>query len=259
MPHHHQTNSHNNLTFLKSNYKFKRRDMPTIRALPVPVASAEARTPPNQLAATMSKTSAASESAATAVAVASTSTTTTSHKSRSILSLFIVIAWNSLQELASDGNDDGCVRAAGDHGRDVNADRVRHRRTPGTRDPSDEVSMAREHHKQQGKKKPLSGSSPHRRRSRLRATSQAGSMALFAFGLLLLNMRPAAAGTCWQTHLGSGKCSQIFSTNITKSECCGASQTFSYTDRELSSVEYFFATAIGGGVECAPCIAHKQK
>ncbi|XP_015039014.2 uncharacterized protein Fs isoform X2 [Drosophila pseudoobscura] len=250
MPHHHQTNSHNHLTFLKSNYKFKRREMPTIRALPV--ASAEARTPPNQLAATMSKTSAASESAATAVA--STSTTTTSHKSRSILSLFIVIAWNSLQELASDGKDDGCVRAAGDHGRDVNADRVRHRRTPGTRDPSDEVSMAREHHKQQGKQKPLSGSSPHRRRSRLRATSQAVSMALFALGLLLLNMRPAEAGTCWQTHLGSGKCSQIFSTNITKSECCGASQTFSYTDRELSSVEYFFATAIGGGVECAPCI-----
>ncbi|XP_026841865.1 follistatin [Drosophila persimilis] len=114
--------------------------------------------------------------------------------------------------------------------------------------------MAREHHKQQGKQKPLSGSRPHRRRSRLRATSQAVSMALFALGLLLLNMRPAAAGTCWQTHLGSGKCSQIFSTNITKSECCGASQTFSYTDRELSSVEYFFATAIGGGVECAPCI-----
>ncbi|XP_022218336.2 uncharacterized protein LOC111071353 isoform X2 [Drosophila obscura] len=262
MPHHHQTNSQNNLTFLKSNYKFKRRNMTTIRALPVATATAEARTPPDQLAATttMSKTSTASSpasesaveaTAATAVAVAST--TTTSHKSRTILSLFIVIAWNSLQESATDGNDDG---------RDVNV-RVRHIRTPGTRDPNDKVSMAREHqrNKQQQKgiqKHPSSSSLRlHRRGSylSLRATSQAASMALFAAGLLLLHMRLAAAGTCWQTPLGSGKCSQIFSTNITKAECCGgASQTFSYTDRELSSVEYFFATAIGGGVECAPCI-----
>jgi len=62
------------------------------------------------------------------------------------------------------------------------------------------------------------------------------------------------AGTCWQTHLGSGKCGQVFSTDISRSECCGSSQSFSYTDRELSSVEYFFATAIGGGVECSPCM-----
>lgn len=73
-------------------------------------------------------------------------------------------------------------------------------------------------------------------------------------GLLLLNFRLAAAGTCWQTHLGSGKCGQVFSTDISRSECCGSSQSFSYTDRELSSVEYFFATAIGGGVECSPCM-----
>ncbi|XP_034141659.1 uncharacterized protein LOC117592171 isoform X2 [Drosophila guanche] len=274
MPHSHPTNSQNNLTFLKSNYKFKRRDMSTIRALPVASATAEARTPRTlpQLA-TMSKTSAASASASAsesesaaattvASASASASATTTSHKSRTILSLFIVIAWNSLQEPATGGNGYGCGRAAAGQGRDVNAVRVRHKRMPGTRDPIDEVSKARENHKQQqqGIQEQPTGASLrlnlHRKRGYLilRATSRALSMALFSAGLMFLNMRLAAAGTCWQTHLGTGKCSQIFSTNITKSECCGASQTFSYTDRELSSVEYFFATAIGGGVECAPCI-----
>ncbi|KAH8277663.1 hypothetical protein KR018_003290, partial [Drosophila ironensis] len=275
----------NNLTFLKSNYKFKRRDMPAIRALPA--AKAEARTP-NQLAATMSKTSAATATSETseAAAAAAQLATAISRKCRTILSLFIVIAWNFLQEslvanwccwwLWLIEDDDR-------HGRDVN----------GGQDCSDEVSMAREqqqqqqHQQQQQQHQPKPQQHQHQQQkqskhehspssSRMksmrctRAAPTAGAatstwghqsqslvgqplMALL-IGLLLLNMRPAAAGTCWQTHLGSGKCGQIFSTNISKSECCGSSQGFSYTDRELSSVEYFFATAIGGGVECSPCM-----
>ncbi|XP_052838417.1 uncharacterized protein LOC128253779 isoform X2 [Drosophila gunungcola] len=277
MPHHHHqpTSSQNNLTFLKSNYKFKRRAaMPAIRALPARSTAAEARTL-SQLAAAMSKTSAATS---TSVATAATQLArATSRECRTILSLFIVSAWSVLQELAN------CCC----HGRDVNA----------LPDCSDEVSMAREQqqhqqqHRQQQQQQQqqqhqqqhehLTSSSPMKSIRCTRttprgtaatsadtaatpraaaATTGAGHqlvgqplMALL-IGLLLLNFRLAAGGTCWQTHLGSGKCGQVFSTNISRSECCGASQSFSYTDRELSSVEYFFATAIGGGVECSPCM-----
>ncbi|XP_017061879.1 uncharacterized protein LOC108101861 isoform X2 [Drosophila ficusphila] len=250
MPHHHHhqpTSSQNNLTFLKSNYKFKRRDMNTIRALPASMS--EARTA-NQLAATMSKTSARA----------------TSRECRTILGLFIVSAWSALQELVNCCWQDGdrCVFP----GRDVNA----------LPDGSDEVSMAREQHQQQQQKQQykqhkqqqqqqhqkqqpehLASSSPIKSKRCTRASSGhqllvGQPLMALLIGLLLLNFRLAAAGTCWQNHLGSGKCGQVFSTNISRSECCGASQSFSYTDRELSSVEYFFATAIGGGVECSPCM-----
>ncbi|XP_070135196.1 uncharacterized protein Fs isoform X1 [Drosophila bipectinata] len=309
MPHHHQTNSQNNLTFLKSNYKFKRRDMPAIRALPA--TKAEARTP-NQLAATMSKTSAAvatSETSDTSEAATATATkqlpSAINSECRTILSLFIVITWNFLQEsLVANCWWLWLIEDDDQYGRDVN----------GGQDCSDEVSMAREHqqknqnqqqqhrhrHRQeqhqpcqkQYKHEHSSSSSPMKSMRctttvavagatpaaatpsataantvatsvRPAATSTSGHqsqslvgqplMALL-IGLLLLNMRLVSAGTCWQTHLGNGKCSQIFSTNMSRSECCGTRQGFSYTDRELSSVEYFFATAIGGGVECAPCM-----
>nr|XP_016940647.1 uncharacterized protein LOC108017937 isoform X3 [Drosophila suzukii] len=278
MPHqHHQpTSSQNNLTFLKSNYKFKRREMTAIRALP-------ATPQPNQLAATMSKTSAAtSTSAATAAAATATQLArATSHECRAALGLFIVSAWSVLQELANcyccwQDEDDDEDRYIG-HGHDVNCS-------------DEEVSMAREQqqhrqqhqqHRQQHQQQQhehLASSSPMKSMRCTRATPAATAatsadtaatpgaaatsghqlvgqplMALL-IGLLLLNFRLAAAGTCWQTHLGSGKCGQVFSTNISRSECCGSSQSFSYTDRELSSVEYFFATAIGGGVECSPCM-----
>uniref|UniRef100_B4MPU0 GK21539 n=1 Tax=Drosophila willistoni TaxID=7260 RepID=B4MPU0_DROWI len=274
MPHHHhhrllQTNSQNNLTFLKSNYKFKRRNMLTMRALPVPTTT-EARTP-NQLAATLSKTSAAEAAKAAAVP---------SHKCRTILSLFIAIAWNIVQESANwflqqAGRIDR-LAIPDDAGHDVNTAPLRHRctRIAGTADDAnDKVSTAREQQQQQQQPQPqphqqqlgndyLASSSqpctrttsgPGQQHHQLQLHSGQPLMTLL-IGLLLLNISLAAAGTCWQTHLGSGKCNQIFSTNITKTECCGASQTFSYTDRELSSVEYFFATAIGGGVECAPCM-----
>ncbi|XP_017069271.1 uncharacterized protein LOC108106593 isoform X2 [Drosophila eugracilis] len=257
--------------------------MARIRALPATkttpstttatTATSEEQTP-KQLAATMSKTSAAA-STSTQLARA------TSHECRTILSLFIVSAWSFFQELANCcwQDEDRCLG----HGRDVNA----------SSDCSDEVSMAREqqqHHQQQYQQQHeyLASSSPIKSMHCTRATPAATStgtaatsadtaatpgavpapaaatsghqllagqplMALL-IGLLLLNFRLAAAGTCWQTHLGSGKCGQVFSTNISRSECCGASQSFSYTDRELSSVEYFFATAIGGGVECSPCM-----
>ncbi|XP_043641772.1 AF4/FMR2 family member lilli isoform X2 [Drosophila teissieri] len=273
MPHHrhhqHQpTSSQNNLTFLKSNYKFKRRAMSmAIRALPATTTTpaAEARRGElsqntNQLAATMSKTSAAT---ATATQLARA----TSRECRTILGLFIVSAWSALQELAN------CLRQDEDryagHGRDVNALSA----------ASDEVSMAREQQQQRQHHVPSATSSPTKSMRRTRAAAaastgnaaastcntaaaaatcghQLGGQPLMALliGLLLLNFRLAAAGTCWQTHLGSGKCGQVFSTDISRSECCGASQSFSYTDRELSSVEYFFATAIGGGVECSPCM-----
>ncbi|EDV35740.1 uncharacterized protein Dana_GF12621, isoform A [Drosophila ananassae] len=299
MPHHHQTNSQNNLTFLKSNYKFKRRDMPAIRALPA--AKAEARTP-NQLAATMSKTSAAVATSDTSEAATATQQlpTAISSECRTILSLFIVIAWNFLQEsLVANCWWLWLIEDDDQYGRDVN----------GGQDCSDEVSMAREHQqkhqhrqeqhqpsahqqhqKQQYKHEHSSSSSPMKSMrctttvavpvpaeappaatsantvatsGSPAATSSSGHqsqslvgqplMALL-IGLLLLNMRLVSAGTCWQTHLGNGKCSQIFSTNMSRSECCGTRPGFSYTDRELSSVEYFFATAIGGGVECAPCM-----
>ncbi|XP_033156775.1 uncharacterized protein LOC117138654 isoform X2 [Drosophila mauritiana] len=280
MPHHHHqhqpTSSQNNLTFLKSNYKFKRRAMSmAIRALPATTTPAEARRAQpsqniNQLAATMSKTSAATQLARA-----------TSRECRTILGLFIVSAWSALQELAN------CLRQDEDryvgHGRDVNASSA----------ASDEVSMAREqqqHHSQHRKHSASSSPAKSMRCTRAKAAStgtaaasastgiaaatatlgaaaaaaegatsghhQLGGQPLMALliGLLLLNFRLAAAGTCWQTHLGSGKCGQVFSTDISRSECCGASQSFSYTDRELSSVEYFFATAIGGGVECSPCM-----
>ncbi|XP_039484106.1 AF4/FMR2 family member lilli isoform X2 [Drosophila santomea] len=292
MPHHHHhqhqpTSSQNNLTFLKSNYKFKRRPMSmAIRALPATATTTTTTTTPaaearrgelsqntNQLAATMSKTSAAT---ATATQLARA----TSRECRTILGLFIVSAWSALQELANclrqDEDEDRCAG----HGRDVNALSA----------GSDEVSMAREQQQQCQHHVPSATSSPSKsmRRTRAAATAataatgnaaastcnatastcnaaagaaatcghQLGGQPLMALliGLLLLNFRLASAGTCWQTHLGSGKCGQVFSTDISRSECCGASQSFSYTDRELSSVEYFFATAIGGGVECSPCM-----
>lgn len=135
MPHHHQTNSQKNLTFLKSNYKFKRRDMPAIRALPA--AKAEARTP-NQLAATMSKTSAAVATSDTSEAATATQQlpTAISSECRTILSLFIVIAWNFLQEsLMANCWWLWLIEDDDQYGRDVN----------GGQDCSDEVSMAREH------------------------------------------------------------------------------------------------------------------
>ncbi|XP_043947633.1 uncharacterized protein LOC108026767 isoform X2 [Drosophila biarmipes] len=281
--HHPPTSSQNNLTFLKSNYKFKRRELTAIRALP-------ATPDPNQLAATMSKTSAATSApapaaTATATAAAAQLARATSHECRAALGLFIVSAWSVLQELANcyccrqDG-DDGEDRCAG-RGHDVNC-------------PDEEVSMAREQlqhrqqqhrqHQRQQQHEHLASPSPLKSMRCTRATA-AGPAATAAtaatsadtaatpgaaatsghqlvgqplmallIGLLLLNFRLAAAGTCWQTHLGSGKCGQVFSTNISRAECCGSSQSFSYTDRELSSVEYFFATAIGGGVECSPCM-----
>ncbi|KAH8357308.1 hypothetical protein KR200_008947 [Drosophila serrata] len=269
MPHHHQTNSQTNLTFLKSNYKFKRREM-GIRGLPA--TSAEARTVANQLTPAMSQTSASATSTKVATsegtAAEQLATAATSRECRTILSLFIVNAWSFLQELANCWctlDDDHWASAAVPR-RDVNR---RRRRTTNTAD--EEVSMAREHqHKrqqqqqhhqqqqqQQQQHEHLPGSSPVKsmRCTEAGATSLAGQplMALL-IGLLLLDLRLAAAGTCWQNHLGSGKCGQVFSTNITRSECCGSSQSFSFTDRELSSVEYFFATAIGGGVECSPCM-----
>ncbi|XP_073849061.1 follistatin isoform X2 [Musca autumnalis] len=77
---------------------------------------------------------------------------------------------------------------------------------------------------------------------------------LTLFIAFAIGVRSAAAGACWQTVLGNGKCNEIFSFNVSKSDCCGANQEFAYTDREPTSVEYFFATAIGGGMECTPCL-----
>ncbi|XP_068145478.1 uncharacterized protein Fs isoform X2 [Drosophila tropicalis] len=255
--------------------------MLTMRALPVPTTT-EARTP-NQLAATLSKTSAAEAASASATATAAaaapspaTSTTNSSHKCRTILSLFIAIAWNIVQESANcllqqAGRIDR-VAIPDDAGHDVNTAPLRHRctRIAGTADDAnDKVSTAREQpqpqqQQQLGNDYLASSSQPctrttsgpgHQQQQHHQLQLHSGQpLMTLLIGLLLLNISLAAAGTCWQTHLGSGKCNQIFSTNITKTECCGASQTFSYTDRELSSVEYFFATAIGGGVECAPCM-----
>ncbi|XP_075169004.1 follistatin isoform X2 [Haematobia irritans] len=82
------------------------------------------------------------------------------------------------------------------------------------------------------------------------------SMSLFftLFIAFAIGIRTAEAGACWQTVLGNGKCNEIFSFNISKSDCCGANQEFAYTEREPTNVEYFFATAIGGGMECTPCL-----
>ncbi|EDW08389.2 AF4/FMR2 family member lilli [Drosophila mojavensis] len=302
---HHQTNSQNNLTFLKSNYKYKRRDMRTMRALPF------AARKPNQLAATLSKTSA---TAATVAAATATATATAAARECStILSLFIVIIWMALQAMANclryarriivDHDDDRVGRddVAAGHDRDVNTHILAHARNTHAGnnndiiDANDEVSTAREqqqqqhqqqqqqqqHQQQQQQQQPHLSSSSPQKSSRCEAATTTGTGTTAATTTatrvmlpaaaataaaksgqplmtlliaLLLSMRHASAGTCWQSHMGSGKCTQIYSTNITKSDCCGASQTFSYTDRELSSVEHFFATAIGGGVECAPCI-----
>ncbi|XP_030560163.1 uncharacterized protein LOC115762183 [Drosophila novamexicana] len=311
----HQTNSQNNLTFLKSNYKYKRRNMLAMRALPF------AARKPNQLAATLSKTSAtaaataATATATPAAAAAATGAATTVRKCSTILSLFIVIIWKALQAMANcllyaariiaNDNDDDDVVAADDddddegnayvsagHDHDVNTQIQTHLRNTqaGNKhdniDANDEVSTARERQQrqqqqqQQQQQQPhLSSSSPQKSsrctttaaatttayttttstttttmRAMLPAAAVSGLPLMTLLIALLLSMRLASAGTCWQTHLDSGKCNQIFSTNITKSDCCGASQTFSYTDRELSSVEHFFATAIGNGVECAPCL-----
>ncbi|KAH8299897.1 hypothetical protein KR044_007352 [Drosophila immigrans] len=311
----HQTNSQNNLTFLKSNYKYKRRNILTMRALPA--CCCVARTS-NQLAATLSKTQTKTSATATAATpappAAAAAATTTACKCSTILSLFIVIIWKVLQAVANclryagriiaNANDhedavNGCANAGHDH--DVNATAVRHlvlhpqalphshtRTTHAEDDANDEVSTAREQQQQPSRQQQqhLSSSSLQKSSNCLTTTAAAAAAAAATSPLttatssattttrrvvmlsaaksrlplmtlliaLLLSMRLTSAGTCWQTHLGSGKCNKIFSTNITKSDCCGVSQTFSYTDRELSSVEYFFATAIGGGVECAPCI-----
>ncbi|XP_030369101.1 AF4/FMR2 family member 4 [Scaptodrosophila lebanonensis] len=320
-----QRKNQNNLTFRKSNYKYKRRDMFTMRALP---AKAEARMP-NQLAATLSQTSAASEAAAAAAGAATTATTTAtatatgSRKCSPILSLFIVIAWKYLQEKPKRF---ACLarQIAGDSvnhdvNRSSNMSQLRHQpaaeateaaaaavaaaadtepaaQNADVADANDKLSVACEQQQQQqqqwqqwqhlsssspGKSRRCSTSWPSSMKSPTKATtvksgqvatspsptptptlsSSSSSSPIHSWCslttlliALMLSMRLVAAGTCWQTALGSGKCNQIFSTNITKLECCGANQAFSYTDRELSSVEYFFATAIGGGVECAPCI-----
>ncbi|ALC42598.1 Fs [Drosophila busckii] len=290
-----QTNSQNNLTLLKSNYKYKRREMLTMRVLPAAdanVTTTEARKrKPNQLAATLSNT----QTSAAAAATPATAATTTVCKCSTILSLFIVITWKLLQAMANclryavriiannaaaaDGDDDDvaavvyekCVEqvnamAAGpDH--DVNAANIRT-----THAANDEVSTAREQQQQQQQQPAHSSSSSLQKRNRCltttsrimllpaTATGKSGWPALMTLLIaLLLSMRLAAAGTCWQTQQSHDKCSNLYSTNITKLECCGASQTFSYTDRELSNVEHFFATAIGGGVECAPCMGALYK
>ncbi|XP_034479837.1 uncharacterized protein LOC117785737 isoform X2 [Drosophila innubila] len=299
----HQTNSQNNLTFLKSNYKYKRRNIRTMRALP---ANCEARTP-NQVSTTLSKKTKTSATSATDTDTTTLTDThtakaaTTARKCSTIQSLFIVIIWRKVLHYAgriiANANNHGnayvsnVVAVAADHDRDVNAIAVRHQQTyphpyphpqphsqphPRTThaedDAYDEVSTAREQQRQQHQRQQqhhLSSSSLQKSGHCLTtstSTSTATTTKVMILpadkcGLplmtlliaLLLSMRLTSAGTCWQTHLGSGKCNQIFSTNITKSDCCGSSQTFSYTDRELSNVEYFFATAIGGGVECVPC------
>lgn len=176
-----------------------------IRALPATTTPAEARRAEpsqntDQLAATMSKTSAAT---ATQLARA------TSRECRTILGLFIVSAWSALQELAN------CLRQDEDryvgHGRDVNA----------SSDASDEVSMAREqqqHQRQHSKHSASSSPAKSMRCTRAKAASastgtaaatatlgaaaaegatsghQLGGQPLMALliGLLLLNFRLAA-------------------------------------------------------------------
>lgn len=62
------------------------------------------------------------------------------------------------------------------------------------------------------------------------------------------------AGTCWMERMDNGKCETVYSKNMTKAQCCGKNQMFSYTEKNLSNVEYFFALALGGGTECVPCL-----
>ncbi|XP_059225404.1 uncharacterized protein LOC106092422 isoform X2 [Stomoxys calcitrans] len=85
-------------------------------------------------------------------------------------------------------------------------------------------------------------------------TNPTMSLFLTLFIAFAIGVRTTAAGACWQTVLGNGKCNEVFSFNVSKSDCCGANQEFAYTDREPTNVEYFFATAIGGGMECTPCL-----
>ncbi|XP_037941867.1 uncharacterized protein LOC119674784 [Teleopsis dalmanni] len=80
------------------------------------------------------------------------------------------------------------------------------------------------------------------------------SILMTVFIAFALIARSVEAGTCWETSFKHFKCDKIFAMNISKAECCGYSQEFSYTDRELTGVEFFFATTIGEGAECAPCM-----
>lgn len=83
------------------------------------------------------------------------------------------------------------------------------------------------------------------------------SLKLFYFTFFItlwMTAYEVEAGTCWMERMDNGKCETVYSKNITKAQCCGKNQMFSYTEKNLSNVEYFFALALGGGTECVPCL-----
>ncbi|XP_055921036.1 uncharacterized protein LOC129952469 [Eupeodes corollae] len=77
---------------------------------------------------------------------------------------------------------------------------------------------------------------------------------LTLFIALWMTAYEVEAGTCWTERMDNGKCQSAYSKNMTKAQCCGKNQMYSYTEKNLSNVEYFFALALGGGTECVPCL-----
>ncbi|XP_067631873.1 uncharacterized protein Fs [Eurosta solidaginis] len=73
------------------------------------------------------------------------------------------------------------------------------------------------------------------------------------FMALAFNAPPLVdAGACWRSIQSNGKCSEIYLRNSTKAECCRYPELY-YTDRDVTEVEFFFATTVGDGMTCSPC------
>ncbi|XP_053963998.1 uncharacterized protein LOC128866953 [Anastrepha ludens] len=79
------------------------------------------------------------------------------------------------------------------------------------------------------------------------------TLAAILFMALAFNAPPLVdAGACWHSSQSNGKCSEIYLRNSTKVECCRYPELF-YTDRDVTDVEFFFATTVGDGMTCSPC------
>ncbi|XP_053674524.1 uncharacterized protein LOC128724827 [Anopheles nili] len=75
--------------------------------------------------------------------------------------------------------------------------------------------------------------------------------------LLIAVIDHGEAGTCWLRRLeASGKCKQLFASNVTRESCCGAGSNGGkgFSERDISDVMRFFMNAYSDGMECSSCI-----
>ncbi|XP_077293817.1 follistatin [Arctopsyche grandis] len=84
------------------------------------------------------------------------------------------------------------------------------------------------------------------------------TFAFFAYHLLLflmLQITHVSGGICWASMERGGRCKELTAEQVTKEECCSASQPLAaaWSPDDLDSGALFFWRVLGGGVPCYGC------